>query len=49
MLVVVSIPITGNTTKKHDIAGRFAWGWKGIILPKIFRRLGSFLINSKTL
>jgi hypothetical protein len=36
MLVVVSIPITGNTTKKHDITGWFAWGWKVNILPKIF-------------
>jgi len=49
MLVVVSIPITGNTAKKHDITGWFAWGWKVIILPKIFRRLGSFHRNSKTL
>jgi hypothetical protein len=36
MLVVVSIPITGNTTKKHDITGWFAWDWKVNILPKIF-------------
>jgi hypothetical protein len=36
MLVVVSIPITGNTTKKHDITGWFAWDCKGKILPKIF-------------
>jgi hypothetical protein len=49
MLVVVSIPITGNTTKKHDITGWFAWGWKVNILPKIFCLLGSFLSNSKTL
>jgi hypothetical protein len=37
MLVVVSIPITGNTTKKHELAGWFAWGWKVNILLKIFQ------------
>jgi hypothetical protein len=37
MLVVVSIPITGNTTKKHDITGWFAWDCKVKILPKIFQ------------
>ena len=39
MLVVVSIPITVNTTKKHDITGWFAWGWKVNILPKIFGQI----------
>jgi len=39
MRVVVSIPITVNTTKKHDITGWYAWDWKVNILPKIFRQI----------
>jgi hypothetical protein len=48
MFVVVSILITGNTTKKQDITGWFTWGWKVKILPKIFGQTMFVSGNSKT-